>query len=312
MYEKFTDRARKVMQLANQEARRLNHEYIGTEHILLGLLKEGLGVGANVLKNQRVDLERMRLEIEKIAQSGPDLVLGWEMLQTPRARKVIEYAIGEARSFNDKHVGTEHLLLGLLSEWEGVAAQVLMNFGLTLADARQELLRIRDQNRGPAVVFSPQGAVLPPTAGPPEQKFLNKASGALEPTSVSEASGTFEVKLTPIDTGDAKMGMMMLEKQYHGDLTATGKGRMLTGMTDVKTSAAYVAIERVEGKLKGAEGTFLLQHTGVMTKERQSLVIRVVPDSGTGALAGIEGEMHVKIENGKHFYRLAYTLGQKK
>ena len=129
---------------------------------------------------------------------------------------------------------------------------------------------------------------------------------------MSEVTGEFDVKVVPVDTGDDKMGMMTLDKQYHGDLDATGQGRMLTGMTDVKGSAAYVAIERVKGTLKGAEGTFLMHHTGVMSKGSQSLVIRVVPDSGTGDLAGIEGEMHIKIADGKHFYRFEYTLGGKK
>jgi Protein of unknown function (DUF3224) len=130
-----------------------------------------------------------------------------------------------------------------------------------------------------------------------------------EKKSMSEISGEFDVKLAPVDTGDDKMGMMTLEKQYHGDLNATGQGRMLTGMTEVKGSAAYVAIERVRGKLKGVEGTFLMHHTGVMSKGSQSLVIRVVPDSGTGGLSGIDGEMHIKIAEGKHFYRFEYTLG---
>lgn len=128
---------------------------------------------------------------------------------------------------------------------------------------------------------------------------------------MNEATGEFDVKITPVATGDEKMGMMTLDKQYHGDLDATGQGRMLTGMTDVKNSGAYVAIERVQGKLKGLEGTFLLHHTGVMYKGLQSLVIRVVPDSGTGGLAGIDGEMRVKIADGKHFYRLEYTLAGK-
>ena len=128
---------------------------------------------------------------------------------------------------------------------------------------------------------------------------------------MSEVSGEFDVKITPVDTGDAKMGMMTLDKTYHGDLAATGVGRMLTGMADVKTSAAYVAIERVTGKLKGAEGAFLIHHTGVMTKDSQTLVVRVVPDSGTGELAGLAGEMHIRIADGKHFYRFEYALGEK-
>src|SRR5437588_2026103 len=121
MYERFTDRARKVMQLANQEAQRFNHEYIGTEHILLGLVKEGSGVAANVLKNLDIDLRRICLEVEKIVQAGPDMVTMGKLPQTPRAKKVIEYSIEEARNLNHNYVGTEHLLLGLLREQEGAA-----------------------------------------------------------------------------------------------------------------------------------------------------------------------------------------------
>ena len=144
MYERFTDRARKVMQLANQEAQRFNHEYIGTEHILLGLVKEGSGVAANVLKNLEVDLRKIRLEVEKIVQSGPDMVTMGKLPQTPRAKKVVEYAMEEARNLNHNYVGTEHLLLGLIREQEGVAAQVLMNLGLKLEDVREEVLNLWD------------------------------------------------------------------------------------------------------------------------------------------------------------------------
>jgi ATP-dependent Clp protease ATP-binding subunit ClpC len=146
MYERFTDRARKVMQLANQEAQRFNHEYIGTEHILLGLVKEGSGVAANVLKNLDIDLRKIRLEVEKIVQAGPDMVTMGKLPQTPRAKKVIEYAIEEARNLNHNYVGTEHLLLGLLREQEGVAAQVLLNLGLKLEDVREEVLNLLGHN----------------------------------------------------------------------------------------------------------------------------------------------------------------------
>ncbi len=142
MYERFTDRARKVMQLANQEAQRFNHEYVGTEHVLLGLVKEGSGVAANVLKNLDVDLRKIRVEVEKIVQAGPDMVTMGKLPQTPRAKKVIEYAIEEARNLNHNYVGTEHLLLGLLREQEGVAAQVLMNLNLKLEEVREEVLNL--------------------------------------------------------------------------------------------------------------------------------------------------------------------------
>ena len=142
MYERFTDRARKVMQLANQEAQRFNHEYIGTEHVLLGLVKEGSGVAANVLKNLDVDLRKIRLEVEKLVQSGPEMVTMGKLPQTPRAKKVTEYSMEEARNLNHNYVGTEHILLGLLREQEGVAAQVLMNLGLKLEEVREEVLNL--------------------------------------------------------------------------------------------------------------------------------------------------------------------------
>src|SRR5579883_3000122 len=146
MYERFTDRARKVMQLANQEAQRFNHEYVGTEHILLGLVKEGSGVAANALKNLDIDLRKIRLEVEKIVQPGPGTVTMGKLPQTPRAKKVIEYSIEEARNLGHNYVGTEHLLLGLLREQEGVAAQVLMNLGLKLEDVREEVLNLLGHN----------------------------------------------------------------------------------------------------------------------------------------------------------------------
>src|ERR1700733_4630691 len=124
MYERFTDRARKVMQLANQEAQRFNHEYIGTEHILLGLVREGCGVAGNVLKNLDINLRQVRQEVEHIVQAGPDSQWSTKhtLPVTPRAKKVIEFAMEEGRGLNHNYVGTEHLLLGLLREQEGVAA----------------------------------------------------------------------------------------------------------------------------------------------------------------------------------------------
>ena len=162
MFERFTDRARKVMALANQEAQRFNHEYIGTEHVLLGLVKEGSGVGANVLKNLDIDLRKVRLEVEKLVKSGPDMVTMGKLPQTPRAKKVIEYSIEEARSLNHNYVGTEHLLLGLLREHEGVAAQVLMNLGLKLEEVREEVLNLLGAGVDPEeATADKEGAEMP-------------------------------------------------------------------------------------------------------------------------------------------------------
>ncbi|MCJ7692185.1 MAG: ATP-dependent Clp protease ATP-binding subunit [Sedimentisphaerales bacterium] len=163
MFERFTDRARKVMALANQEAQRFNHEFIGTEHLLLGLVKEGSGVGATVLKNLDVDIKKLRLEVEKLVHSGPDMVTMGKLPQTPKAKKVIEYAIEEARSLNHNYVGTEHILLGLLRESDGIAAQVLMNLGLKLEEVRQEVLNLLGAGveDGPAAL----GMKMGPTVG---------------------------------------------------------------------------------------------------------------------------------------------------
>ena len=178
MFERFTDRARKVMALANQEAQRFNHEYIGTEHILLGLVKEGSGVGANVLKNLDVDLRKVRLEVEKLVKSGPDMVTMGKLPQTPRAKKVIEYAIEEARSLNHNYVGTEHLLLGLLREHEGVAAQVLMNLGLKLEEVREEVLNLLGAGVDPEEAPAKGGIDSPPSEIGQEQ---DPGAGQLRP-----------------------------------------------------------------------------------------------------------------------------------
>ncbi len=173
MFERFTDRARKVMALANQEAQRFNHEFIGTEHILLGLVKEGSGVGATVLKNLDVDIKKLRLEVEKMVKSGPDMVTMGKLPQTPRAKKVIEYAVEEARSLNHNYVGTEHILLGLLRETEGIAAQVLMHLGLKLEDVRQEVLNLL----GAGVDEGPAGLEMKidPVMGRPKPKSKTPA-----------------------------------------------------------------------------------------------------------------------------------------
>jgi ATP-dependent Clp protease ATP-binding subunit ClpC len=142
MYDRFTDRARGVVQLANQQAKQFNHEYIGTEHILLGLVSEGSGVAANVLKNLNIDLEKILSEVGKLVQRGPDRVAAGELPWTPRAKKVVEYAMEEARNLGHNYIGTEHILLGLLREEEGVAAQVLMNLGLKLEEVRKEVLTL--------------------------------------------------------------------------------------------------------------------------------------------------------------------------
>jgi len=130
-----------VFQLANQEAQRFGHEYVGTEHLLLGLIKEGSGVAASVLRNCSLDVKTIRIAVEKLVQSSPMTTMG-KLPQTPRTKKVIEYAMEEARSLHHNHVGTEHILLGLIREAEGTAVQVLRNLGVTLGSLREATMQL--------------------------------------------------------------------------------------------------------------------------------------------------------------------------
>ncbi len=129
---------------------------------------------------------------------------------------------------------------------------------------------------------------------------------------MAHASGAFEVTLTPqatdTDSAGTALGRMSIEKQFHGDLEGTSKGEMLTAGTPVKNSAGYVAIERVSGVLEGRRGSFILQHTGMMTRGAPELTIIVVPDSGTGELAGLSGRMTITIADGTHSYDFEYRL----
>src|SRR3989339_1305129 len=142
MLERFTERARKVILLAKEEAKRFNHDYIGTEHILLGLVREGEGVAAAVLASFGLSPEKIRLEVEKLVQPGPSTVISGDIPFTPKAKKVIELAMDEARRLGHNYIGTEHLLLGLIKEGEGVASHVLMNVGLDLNKLRAEVIKL--------------------------------------------------------------------------------------------------------------------------------------------------------------------------
>jgi ATP-dependent Clp protease ATP-binding subunit ClpC len=142
MFDRFTDRARKVMGLARQEAQRFNHDYIGTEHVLLGLVQEGSGVAATVLKNLDIDLKKIRQEVEKLVSTGTTMVTMGQLPFTPRAKKVLELSLEEASNLGHTYIGTEHLLLGLIRESEGIAAQVLRNLKVKVEDVREEVLEL--------------------------------------------------------------------------------------------------------------------------------------------------------------------------
>ncbi|NQT22768.1 MAG: ATP-dependent Clp protease ATP-binding subunit [Candidatus Omnitrophica bacterium] len=142
MFNRFTERARKVILLAKEEAKRFNHDYIGTEHILLGLVREGEGVAAAVLASMGLSPGKIRIEVEKFVQPGPSTIIQGDIPFTPKAKKVIELAMDEARNLGHNYIGTEHLLLGLIREGEGVASQVLMSLGLDLDRVRMEVMNL--------------------------------------------------------------------------------------------------------------------------------------------------------------------------
>src|SRR6476660_7243479 len=146
-FDKFTERARKVLQLAQEEAQRFNHNYIGTEHLLLGLVREGDGVAAKVLANMGVELNKVRSAVEFIIGRGDRMVMG-EIGLTPRAKKVIELAVDEARLLNHHYIGTEHLLLGLVREGEGIAAGVLESLGVSLEEVRTQVIQVLNSSGG--------------------------------------------------------------------------------------------------------------------------------------------------------------------
>lgn len=171
MFDRFTERARKVIILAKEEAKRFNHDYIGTEHILLGLIKEGESVAAAVLQNLGLSLDTIRLEVEKLVQFGPSTIVSGDIPFTPKAKKVIELAMDEARRLGHNYIGTEHLLLGLIKEGEGVASHVLMNVGLDLNKVRAEVIKLL----GSSTPTAGGGGGGTPTAGGTKTKTKTPA-----------------------------------------------------------------------------------------------------------------------------------------
>ncbi|MEX2015695.1 MAG: Clp protease N-terminal domain-containing protein, partial [Candidatus Hydrogenedentales bacterium] len=149
MWERFTEKAKRVVSAAREEATRLSSEYVRTEHILLGLCKETDGIAAKALENLGVDIEALAMEIEQQCQRGTATVGGEEITFTPRAKKVLELAVEEARRFNHSYIGTEHILLGLIKEGEGIAAKVLQDMKIDLGRVQAEVIRLLgDQSRG--------------------------------------------------------------------------------------------------------------------------------------------------------------------
>jgi len=202
MFDKFTNRAKQVIKLAKKEAQRLNHNYLGTEHVLLGLLKLGQGVAVNVLRNLNIDFETVRNEVEKLVGYGPEIQVYGDPALTGKLKKVFEYANEEAANLNHNYVGTEHLLLGLLRLPDGVAAQVLENLNVNLKEVRKEVLKELE-------TFNLQ---LPSLGGGP---LPGTTPGSQIPGTPGSAPKAYE-KATQTTTSNDKMPAL---KAYGHDLT---------------------------------------------------------------------------------------------
>ncbi|HSH95927.1 MAG TPA: Clp protease N-terminal domain-containing protein, partial [Roseimicrobium sp.] len=179
----FTPRAQQVLALARKEADRFNHNFVGTEHLLLGLIKLGQGVAVNVLQKMGMDLETVRMEVEKQVGTGPDQKVIGNIPYTPRVKKVLSLAAREAKALNHTYVGTEHILLGLLREGDGVAAKVLKNLDVDIEQTRQEILKELDPNfaqQQSGEEQPPEGAGAEPTAEKPADKKADAKTPALK------------------------------------------------------------------------------------------------------------------------------------
>ena len=185
LFERFTDRARRVVVLAQEEARLLNHNYIGTEHILLGLIHEGEGVAAKALESSGSSLEAVRSQVEEIIGQGGSSPSG-HIPFTPRAKKVLELSLREALQLGHNYIGTEHILLGLIREGEGVAAQVLVKLGADLSRVRQQVIQLLSGYPGPGGRLA--GPSVPATRPVPRRAVWRRAAPRARSSSTSSGA----------------------------------------------------------------------------------------------------------------------------
>jgi ATP-dependent Clp protease ATP-binding subunit ClpC len=210
MFERFTDRARRVVVLAQEEARMLNHNYIGTEHLLLGLIHEGEGVAAKALESLGISLEAVRQQVEEIIGQGQEAPSG-HIPFTPRAKKVLELSLRESRQLGHDYIGTEHILLGLIREGEGVAAQVLVKLGADLNRVRQQVIRLLHGHPGEEPAGPPTG--LRVRGLPPEIAERLDAIGT-RLAAVEQRTGTGP------DTGDLDQQIEQVLRDRHAAVDA--------------------------------------------------------------------------------------------
>ena len=205
MFERFTDRARRVVVLAQEEARLLNHSYIGTEHILLGLIHEGEGVAAKALESLGISLEAVRSQVQDIIGQGGSSPSG-HIPFTPRAKKVLELSLREALQLGHNYIGTEHILLGLIREGEGVAAQVLVKLGADLSRVRQQVIQLLSGYQGS------QGKE-PQAGGASGAAPSSSGSGRSEQPATGDDKGSSQI----LDQADEKAIRFVRAYDYAGD-----------------------------------------------------------------------------------------------
>jgi len=198
MFERFTDRARRVVVLAQEEAKMLNHNYIGTEHILLGLIHEGEGVAAKALESLEISLEAVREQVQEIIGQGQQAPTG-HIPFTPRAKKVLELSLREALQLGHNYIGTEHILLGLIREGEGVAAQVLVKLGADLNRVRQQVIQLLSGYQGKD----------PVSVGGTENSSSDKGSQVLDQFGRNLTQAAREGKLDPVIGREREMERVM-------------------------------------------------------------------------------------------------------